>query len=341
MISRHDPPRVRLVDVALRAQCSAATVSRVLNAPESVNLEARLRVEAAVQALGYMRDGAARALRSRRSYTVGLILPTIKQPIYAAFVEALQDAVARQGYSLLVMNARFSLDQEAEEARLLAERGIDGLVLIGRTHRRELHALLEARRLPFVNTFTFKADWPDPTIGHDNVAAMEKVVAHLHDLGHRSFAILASPAHDNDRLTDRLGGAEMALASRGIDVPDDHVILADFTIAGARAGTAKALALPQRPTAIICTSDILALGVLFECAARQIAVPRSLSVTGFEDLRASKSFHPPLTSLAVPMEAMGRRVAEHLLARIDGLERGANEELETTLVVRETTAPPP
>ena len=333
-------PKVRLIDVALRANCSAATVSRVLNAPDTVNVEARARVEEAVHALGYMRDGAARALRSRRSHAIGLVLPTIRQPVYTAFIETLQEVLARRGYSLIVMNARFSLDQEAAEARLLAERGIDGLVLIGRTHRAELHALLDAQRLPFVNTFTFKADWPDPIIGYDNAAAMEQVVVHLHDLGHRSFAILAGMVRENDRLSDRVDGVRTALAARGIDCPDDRIVGEDFTLAGGRVGLIRAMALRERPTALICTSDILAYGALLECTAQGIAVPETLSVTGFDDLNPSKSFHPALTTLAVPMEAMGRRAAEHLLARIDGLGRGLNEEIATTLVIRATTAPP-
>ena len=341
MIQRLEPPRARLIDVALKANCSAATVSRVLNAPESVNAEARARVEQAVLELGYMRDGAARALRSRRSHSIGLVLPTFKQPIYTAFVETLQEVLARRGYSLIVMNSRFSLDQEAAEARLLAERGVDGLVLIGRTHRPELHALLDARRVPFVNAFTFKADWPDPTIGHDNVAAMEQVITHLHDLGHRSFAILAGTAEENDRYTDRVLGARTALAKRGIGFPEERIIIVDFTIAGGRKGLLRALALRERPTALICASDILAYGVLLECMARRIAVPGSLSVTGFDDLNPSKSFHPALTTLAIPMEAMARRVADHLLSRIDGLGQGPNEQLATTLVVRETTGAPP
>ena len=267
MIDRPVPPNVRLIDVALRANCSAATVSRVLNAPEIVNPEVRARVEQAVQALGYLRDGAARALRSRRSHAIGLVLPTFRQPIYTAFVETLQETLARRSYSLIVMNARFSLDQEAAEARLLAGRGVDGLVLVGRTHRPELQALVAARRMPFVNAFTFRTGWPAPMIGHDNVAAMDAVVAHLYDLGHRSFAILTGCPDDNDRFADRIEGARAALAARGIRCPDDRIIVADFTIAGARAGTVRALALPERATALICTSDILAYGVLLECIA--------------------------------------------------------------------------
>ena len=341
LMERVRRPKVRLVDVASRANCSAATVSRVLNAPQTVNAEARVRVEQAICALGYLRDGAARALRSRCCHTIGLVLPTIKQPIYTNFIETLQEVLARRGFSLIVVNARFSLDQEAAEARLLAERGVDGLVLIGRTHRRELYELAAAQRLPFVNALTYREDCADPMIGHDDAAAMEQVVAHLFALGHRSFAILAGNIPENDSFTDRVNGARAALAARGVDCSAERIIYEEFALAGGRAGLARALALRDRPTALICASDILAFGALLECAAQGIAVPRTLSVTGFEDHSAAKVFHPALTTLTVPMEAIGRRVADHLLGRISGLEDAVREEIAVTLAVRQTTAAPP
>ena len=129
---------VRLSDLAKRARCSSATVSRVLNTPETVNPEARLRVEAAVRELGYTRDPAARALRSRRTRTIGVIVPTLRQPTYATFIGSLQDALSERGRSLIVTTHEFSLDREAAQAQILAERGIDGLVLVGHTHRPEL-----------------------------------------------------------------------------------------------------------------------------------------------------------------------------------------------------------
>ncbi len=182
---------VRLSDVARAAGCSAATVSRVLNAPETVNREARLRVEEAVRELGYTRNGAARALRSRRSQIVGVVLPTLKQPIYADFIGTLQDGLARQDYALVVTTSDYSLDRELFQARLLVERGIDGLVLIGHTHRPELLDLLRAQELPFLTTYTFRPGADHPMVGFDNFAAMGRVVDHLVGLGHRDFAMLS------------------------------------------------------------------------------------------------------------------------------------------------------
>ena len=330
---------VRLSDVARVAGCSAATVSRVLNAPESVNRDARLRVEAAVRDLGYTRNGAARALRSRRSQMVGVILPTLKQPIYADFIGTLQDRLARQNYALVVTTSDYSLDRELFQARLLVERGIDGLVLVGHTHHRELHDLVAMQDLPFLTTYTFTPAVEHPMVGFDNFAAMGHVVEHLHGLGHRDFAVLAGARAHNDRVEQRVAGAVAALGARGIDLPAEQVFEEEFTIEGGRRGLGRVLA-AGRPTALLCTSDVLAYGALIECRGRRIDVPGSLSVVGYDSLQSSAHTLPALTSMEIPADEMARRAAAYLLARFAGRTHPARVEIQPRLVVRGTTAPP-
>src|SRR4051812_10193709 len=125
---------VRLSEVAKLAGCSTATVSRTLNNPDLVNVEIRSRVDEAIRTLGYMRNGAARALRSRRSFTIGVVIPTLDHAIYAGLVGALQSTMSDAGYSTLITTSDFRIGQELKRARLLVERGIDGLVLVGHLH---------------------------------------------------------------------------------------------------------------------------------------------------------------------------------------------------------------
>lgn len=334
-------PPVRLSDVAKRARCSAATVSRVLNAPQSVNAEARLRVEAAVRDLGYMRNGAARALRSRRSQIVGLILPTLKQPIYAGFVETLQETLAQHSHSLLVTSSDYSLGQELFQARLLAERGIDGLVLVGHTHRLELYAMLEAQDVPYVTTYTFVPRSRHPVVGFDNRAAIGKVVDFLVGLGHRDVAMVVADHRENDRVEERIAGAVSALAAHGVALPPERITRENFTLEGGRAGLRRLIASGAHPTAVMCSSDVLAYGVLIEARARGLSVPSDLSVTGFDDLADSSHLDPALTSLAISADEIGRLAGEYLLARIAGQPHDAEVAIETRLVVRGTTASPP
>ena len=333
-------PVVRLSDVAKRAQCSAATVSRVLNAPETVNAEARLRVEAAVRDLGYTRNAAARALRSRRSQIIGIILPTLKYSLYADFVEGAQAALARRDHSLLIASSDYSPERELFQARLLAERGIDGLVLIGDQHLPGLVELLDSQDLPSVSTYTSRGGVTHPLIGFDNAAAMAKVIDHLHGLGHRDIAVAAGPRAMNDRVEERIAGATARLQSLGVALRAERILEVPLSVAGGREAVCRLADAGPMPTALVCTSDVLAFGAQIECRARAIPVPGALSVTGFDDLPPSAHMFPALTTIVIPSEEMGRRAAEHLMARLAGQDPPGRVLLAAHLVVRETTAPP-
>lgn len=338
-----EPPKrssVRLRDVAERARCSAATVSRVLNAPETVNRDARLRVEAAVRDLGYTRNGAARALRSRRSHIVGLILPTLKQTIYADFIGAVQDTLEGRDYALIVASSDYSLERELFHARLMAERGIDGLMLVGLTHLSDLPMLLDAQSIPYVTTYTFRPGVEHPVMGFDNAAAMQIVVDHLVDLGHRDIAVLVGHRRDSDRAADRVRGVAAALARRGLTLPETRIIDEALTVPAGRVGLRRLLAAGPLPTALICASDILAYGALVECLSRGIGVPGDMSLVGCDDLPASEHILPGLTTLAIPAEQMGRQAAQYLLSRFADTDHPRQMRFETRLVVRQTTAPP-
>ena len=199
-----DPSIVRLSDVAKRAGCSAATVSRVLNKPDRVDPAARKRVDAAIAELGYLRNGAARALRSRRTRTIGAIIPTLDHAIYAHLLSALQACTSEHGYSLLVTTSGFQIEQELRQARLLVERGAEGIVLVGHTHSPALYAALETNGIPFVNTYTYKPDSPHASVGFDNRAASRQIVDYLIDLGHPDFVIMVGFQKDNHQVNDRI-----------------------------------------------------------------------------------------------------------------------------------------
>ena len=337
---RFQKATVRLSDVAALARCSPATVSRVLNAPTTVKADIRTRVEAAIHDLGYMRNGAARALRSRRTHIVGTVIPTLNNSIYAQLVGALQSTLSRQGYSLLVTTSEFDLDQELAQARLLVERGVEGLVLVGNLHRKDLFGLLDGQGLPCVTTYTYSPTSGHPSIGFDNSVAMARIVDFLLDLGHREFAILSGVRKDNDRVTERLQGAMGSLQARGITLEPSHVVEEPYSIEGGRTALRRVLTAGGRPTALICGSDVLAFGALIECSSREIRVPQDMSVSGFDDLEFAAFLNPPLTTLAVPALDMGRRAGEYIMARLRGRAHVEHIPLETNLILRGTTAPP-
>jgi LacI family transcriptional regulator len=332
--------KVRLSEVAKLAGVSPATVSRAINTPEKVSAELRERVAVAVNQLHYVPDGAARALASRRSRTIGAVVPTLHIAIFAAGVVALQSRLNAAGYTLLVANAEYDLSKEAQEVRALVERGVDGLVLVGGVHAPEVRALLQSTRIPFVNTYNFGSDESDPCIGFDNRAAAARVVDYLYDLGHREFAVITSPFRNNDRIAARRTGFMDGLTARQIDLPPKRVVEVPYTIADGRTALGSLLRSEPRVTAVLCAADVLAIGALQECRSLGLRVPEDLSVTGFDDLDLAMHMDPPLTTVHIPAAELGARAAEYLLGRIKGAHVPQRVELSASLIVRGSTGRP-
>ncbi len=332
--------KARLSDVAKVAGVSPATVSRVINSPDKVSAELRERVGAAVEKLHYVPDGAARALASRQSRTIGVVVPTLDIAIFAAGVAALQARLNEAGYTLLVTNAEYDLKKEAQEVRALIERGVDGLVLVGGGHAPEIYKLLQTRGVPYVNTYHYASDKKHPCIGVDNRSAAGRVVDYLHDLGHRQFAVITSPVKHNDRIAARRDGFVERLAAHGIKAPARRVLEVPYSMADGRIALRSVVEGRRRITAVMCTNDVLAIGALFECRALGVAVPRVLSVTGFDDLDLAMHVDPALTTVHVPAAEIGRRAAGLVLARIDRTEVPDRVELAANLIVRASTGRP-
>ncbi len=333
---------VKLSDVAALAGVSAATASRALNTPDKVGTELRDRVRAAAAALGYVPDAAARALASRRSRTIGAVVPTLDNPIFATGVQRLESRLNERGYALVVASSDYRADKELHQAINLLERGIEGLMLTGTEHHPSLHALLETRGVPHVNTWVDAGDAVHPCIGFDNVEAAVRLTNFLLDLGHARFAMIAGIAEGNDRAAARIVGVREALARRGLRLDVDRLIEEPYSVGAGRDGLRAVLAgAPEaRPTAVICGNDLLAYGAVFEAAAMDLDVPGDLSVVGFDDAELSSHIPPGLTTMHVPSGEMGALAADYLVNRIEGKTARHRTRVEVRLVVRGSTAPP-
>jgi len=341
---RLQPHRDRLPtlrEVAEFARVSTATVSRALNRPNSVRPILRDRVRQAVKSLGYVPHGAARALASHRSRIVGTIIPTIDNAIFARGIQALQRRLSRDGYTLLLASSGYDLEREFSEARILVERGVDALMLVGEEHQTRLFTLLETAHLPYVSTWVYRERAPHPCIGFDNRLAALRITTHLLDLGHRSIAMIAGITTGNDRAKARVAGVRETLRAHGLALAPGNYIEMRYSIKAGGSAMRALLAREQPPTAVICGNDVLALGALFECQARGVAVPSRISLTGFDDLELAAQVVPPLTTMRVPSREMGVHAAEYLLARLAGDSPPDRIELEASLILRATTAPAP
>ena len=329
-----------LSDVARMAGVSPATASRALSTPAQVRPETRAKVDDAARLLGYVPHGAARALASQRSRTIGAVIPTLDNAIFANSVNALQRSLAESGYTLLLGSHGYDPAVELEVTRALIERGVDGIVFVGTDHDPQLYRMLATFRIPYVLTWSLDPSGHHPCIGFNNREAAMQVTRFLLDLGHRNFAVISGLTAHNDRARDRVAGVRDALRARGLDLTPQAVIERPYSFASGQEGMRELLKRALRPSAVVCINDVLAVGAIIECRAEGLDIPRDVSITGFDDMEIAAQLAPGLTTMRLPTVDLGRSAAAYLLDRLAGREVAPSTELPVQLVVRGSTAPP-
>lgn len=327
----------RLSDVAAKAHVSSATVSRALSNPELVRPKTLQRINAVVSELGYLRNGLGRALASRRTHTVGVIVPTLSHSIFAVAIQALQTRLAEADYQLLVASHEYSPLAEAAAMRALMERGVDALLLVGTDHSRDVWAMIDGATMPVILTWSLH-DRID-CIGFDNERAGRLATEYLLSLGHKTFGMISGLLKHNDRAQARLLGVRAALANAQLEIPASRVSEHVFGLAAGRAGMSTLLALAEPPTAIIGGNDLLAIGALLELQSRGLRVPEDFSVVGIDDLELASHIVPGLTTVSLPTHQLGALAAELTLKRLKGEAALRWNELPIELVVRNTAGP--
>ncbi|PLZ03889.1 LacI family transcriptional regulator [Burkholderia sp. WAC0059] len=329
---------VSVMDVARAAGVSTATVSRVLNGHSTVAPDLQARVKEIAEALGYTPHAAARALASQRSKTIGAVIPSLENQNFALGVFALQKRIGEAGYTLLLACSYYDQEDELRQVRALIADGIAGLMLVGRSHTPALYELLEKEQVPFVNGWT--VDHAHPYVGFDNVAVGRRLAEYLLDLGHVHFAMITQMTQHSDRAADRIVGVRAALQSRGLELRHEHVIEMPHRIIEGQMAMKALMQGPVRPTAIICGTDLLAIGALAEAREAGIDVPGELSIAGINDVEFSSFTTPPLTTMRLAADEIGARSADYLLARIEGRPISSQNIVPTDLIVRGTTGRP-
>ncbi|HYF20697.1 MAG TPA: LacI family DNA-binding transcriptional regulator [Ramlibacter sp.] len=328
-------------DVARLAGVSTATVSRVLNNSHQVDPATRQRVLDAASKLRYVPHGAARTLRSHRSKMVGAIVPSFDYALYARTTSALQRRLDERGYALVLAEHHYELASETRIANQLVQHGVDAFLLVGLDHEQALFSLLEDYGRPYVLTWGVDPHRRHPSIGFDNRAATYQAARHLLALGHRRIGLLSAPLPGNDRARARGEGLRMALAEHGLALDPRHVAYAPISLQAAEAAMAQLLAAADRPTAVVATNDVFAVGAMLACRKAGVAVPGEMSITGVDNTDLGATQTPGLTSVATPIVDIGRAAADQLVARLEGSPWEAAQEYPVELVVRGSTAPPP
>lgn len=332
--------KVKIDDVARFANVSPATVSRVLNHPDIVREELQAKVHAAIKALSYTPDNAARALMSRRSRAIGIVVPTLKTSIFAEGIEALQVRLSESGYTLLIAASQYDPNREVQEIRTLVERGVDGIVLVGNSHLSEAFEIIRRHQMPVVTTYVKHSPDGVPAIGIDNENAIFQLTQHLLQIGHLNYGVIVNTQASSDRSRARLEGINRALGGAGIVLDGAHVVKSNHLVLNGRQGLRDLLSHDPSITAVICTTDTLALGALAEAKALGLRVPKDLSITGFDDIELAAHLEPALTTIRTPAKDIGRVAADYLIAAINGTRAPEDLTLPFEVVLRASTSRP-
>jgi LacI family transcriptional regulator len=335
--------RVTLRDVARVANVHPGTASRALNEDTRalVNEETARRVLAAAEQLGYRPNPIARGLKTNRSYTIGVLIPDLTNPLFPPILRGIEDRLEESGYTPLMANTDNDPERERIDWHAMRARQVDGIVAA--TARRD-HALLDELRdagIPLVLVNRRAPDSGVPSATADDRKGIHLAVEHVAGLGHKRIAHIAGPLELSTGL-DRHEGFHEALRELGLE-PDPELVVVTraFTEAEGARACAELLDRDAGPTAIVAANDLIALGCYDVFAERGIACPDEISVVGFNDMPFADRFQPPLTTIRIPHYEIGTAAAELMLERLlNGAASPRDIRLEPKLVVRGSAAAP-
>ena len=302
-----------IVDVAARAGVSPATVSRFYNQPEMVTATTRQRIEQAALDLGYIRDRMAGSLHNRFTGTIGLVVPTIDNAIFAEFVQSFANQLRGQERTMLIASHGYDLSLEVPIIRSLLERRIDGVAMVGLDHDPICMSMLRDRDVPVVLVWNYREDMDIPCIGAPNKLAAELITSHMIDLGHRDICFIFPDTEFNDRARDRKDGALQTMRDAGLYTAEHRIWNCRYDVSEAKTLARSILVKDNPPTAIVCGNDIIAHGVLYAAQSLGLAVPEDLSIGGIGDFRGSAEMEPGLTTVRLPAKRIGHLAADMIV----------------------------
>ncbi len=329
--------------VAAVAKVSIATVSRAMNGSPLVSERLAKRVWKAIKQLNYLPNTHARTLVSGRSRILGIIVENISNPFFPELIQSFEEVAVSHGYEILVSSTNSDAAILASCARRMLERKVDGVAVMTFGEEEPVLDQLTHRGVPIVLA-EFKVDDPKAsTILLDYSTGIHQAIRHLVDLGHKAIAFLAGPHSLHSAIT-RENDFRAAMLSAGLQLQKKWVIECDHTLKGGVAGFEQLSKLDARPSAVVCSNDMTAIGVLRAAYMQGLRVPHDLSVIGLDDIAFAEYTLPPLTTIRLSRSDLARAAFDALHAQ---LEDAGNARLQreflvsTSLVIRDSTAAPP
>ncbi len=330
-----------ILDVARLAGVSTATVSRVINSADSVRDETRKKVLLAMKKCNYKYNALARGFVTKKSNTIGLIIPTISNSVFAESTLGVQEYADQKNIRVVLGNSYYKYSQEENLIKVLRENQVDGLIITTTNLKGEILKSLVDENFPFVLLFSTVKGGPISAVGIDNYRGGYIATEHLISLGHKRICMVAGNFSMTDRSFHRWHGYKKCLRDKGIAYDKELLVQTDYSLSGGRDSIKKLLSLPSPPTAVFCSNDHIALGAMKGAREAGLTLPKDLSIVGFDDMQTASYMVPPLTTIHQPAYEMGKRAAKLLLQLIAKESKPVQEMMDSRLIIRESTSPLP
>ena len=328
---------MNIKEVAKRARVSTATVSRTINEPAKVRPQTAERVRKAITDLNFYPNTHARTLVSGRSRMVGLIVSDITNPFFPDLVKSFEDHAVQSGLEVLLGNTGYSPERMAGCVRRMVERKVDGVAVMTSETDPNLLVELTRKNIPTVVLDTGKAGPLTAVIHIDYQQGIHEALRHLLALNHRRIAFITGPLQLASART-RQAAFISGLKAAGIIAPREMIEHGDHRIEGGAAAMGNLLRLPERPTAVMASNDLMAIGALATIHEAGLRVPDDISLVGFDDIAFARLTQPPLTTVALSREQLAVSALTAIERLLDGDSSPREEyEVATTLVVRGST----
>ena len=329
---------VTINQVAKMAGVSTATVSRALNKPDTVSEAVKKKIERIIKKIGYIPNAGARSLMLKRTGSIGVIVPTLDNAIFAQGLEEFQRQLSQSGYQMLVASTNYDPEIENQQMRNLLLQGVEGIAMFGSSQKLELIRLLRTRKLPYIHIGTLDTPLNGYAAGFDNKKAIQLGVEYLVQVGHRNFGMIAGKTENNDRARDRVDGVVELLKRNRISLKRESIIEVPYQIQDARIALKKLLQINPSISAVVCGNDVLAIGALLEAQSQGIKIPHQCSILGFDNLELSRHIQPSLSTIHIDAIGMWSKAAHHLMSQINGINRLPRKILaDVSLVIRDST----
>ena len=324
-----------IVDVAKAAGVSTATVSRVINTPGAVRESTRDRVHQAMKLCNYRYNALARGFVTKRTHTIGLIIPTITNPGFAESTRGIQDRADDAGLSVLLGNTNYDSKTEKKLIRVFLEMQVDGMVITTTKPKSKALQFLVNDSFPFVLLYSTIRRGPISCVGVDNFQGGYMATKHLIDNGHQRIAMIAGAFSFSDKSRHRWDGYRKCLRDNGIDYNNCYMIQTTYGLDSGRESIQKLLQLDPPPTAVFCSNDYLAIGVMEGARKMGLKLPDELSIVGFDDIPLASYVTPGLDTIHQPAYEMGIMGVEALVNHIEnGSKPPFRRLLDLELIIR-------